>query len=100
MLTLLLLKDSQLDANLITNQSATGKIFFGSDHQVRLRVRFFPTNLNHSSASAEVDLGRALRYKTESTTVICAFFSTRPTQCLQVDSFGLLAIELMRISLD
>jgi len=61
---------------------------------------FLPTSLNHPSASAEVDLGRALRYKTESTTVICAFFSTRPAQCLQADSFGLLVIGLMRISLD
>jgi len=41
----------------------------------------FPTTPNHPFASAEVvlKLGRDLRYKTESTTVICAFFLKKKT---------------------
>lgn len=41
----------------------------------------FPTTPNHPFASAEVvlKLGRDLRYKTESTTVICAFFFFKKT---------------------
>jgi len=41
----------------------------------------FPTTPDHPFASAEVVLkpGRDLRYKTESTTVICAFFLKKKT---------------------
>lgn len=64
--------------SLLLISVATGKTmgfsFFGFGFS-------FPTTPNHPFASAEVvlKLGRDLRYKTESTTVICAFFLKKKT---------------------